>query len=159
MRFKAPRKTRDWTNGRFSSLQVQRIGAKRSKLTTVYQKFYCIFLLGTLSGSIVWHNSSVILHRIEGPTPLTNNLQKKLLIYSTFSSGPFWASISQTKFKPAIGAPMKAESPWHMVTKPNAFVSLSSPINSTMRIDRNDTNAAAKSTNKRYRSYHQYTKD
>ena len=37
---------------------------------------YCIFLLGTLSSSIVWHNSCVILHRIEGPTPLTNDLQK-----------------------------------------------------------------------------------
>ncbi len=43
-----------------------------------------------------------------------------------------------------MGAPMKADRPWHMVTRPNALVSLSSPISSTIKIDLSDTNTAEK---------------
>ena len=37
---------------------------------------------------------------------------------------------------------MKAESPWHMVTRPNDDVSFSIPNNSAIMIDRRDTNTA-----------------
>jgi len=42
-----------------------------------------------------------------------------------------------------MGAPMKAESPWHMVTRPNDEVSFSIPNNSATITDRYDTNTAA----------------
>ena len=48
---------------------------------------------------------------------------------------------------PAMGAPMKVDMPWNMVTRPNALVSRSRPISSTMSIDRRDTNTAAKQSN------------
>ena len=37
---------------------------------------------------------------------------------------------------------MKAESPWHMVTRPNDDVSFSMPNNSAIMIDRRDTKTA-----------------
>lgn len=41
-----------------------------------------------------------------------------------------------------MGAPIKAESPWHMVTRPNDDVSFSIPNSSAIMIDRKDTNTA-----------------
>uniref|UniRef100_A0A0B7B7Q3 Uncharacterized protein n=1 Tax=Arion vulgaris TaxID=1028688 RepID=A0A0B7B7Q3_9EUPU len=43
---------------------------------------------------------------------------------------------------PASGGPSNDDTPWHMITKPNAVVSFSSPISSTIIIERSDTNTA-----------------
>ena len=43
----------------------------------------------------------------------------------------------------AIGAPTKDEIPWHNVTIPNADVSCSKPIKSTILMDLSETNTAA----------------
>ena len=45
---------------------------------------------------------------------------------------------------PAMGAPMKADRPWHMVTRPNSLDKEFKPINSTIRIDLRETNTAEK---------------
>jgi hypothetical protein len=54
------------------------------------------------------------------------------------------------KEKPAIGAPMNAESPWHIVTSPNDDVNFSIPSNSAIIIDRYDTNTAERKYNNLY---------
>lgn len=50
-------------------------------------------------------------------------------------------------FSPAIGVPTKEERPWHRVTKPKADDNFSSPISSTMMIERKETKAARKPEN------------
>ncbi len=67
---------------------VRRIKAKRSKLTISEDLLY-----------ILVRDPYGLLANLEKEAPLQKNLQKILLRYSTFSSGPFWASFCQTKAK------------------------------------------------------------
>lgn len=45
-------------------------------------------------------------------------------------------------FLPATGLPTRAAMPWNSSRRPNAFVSFSSPSNSTKRMERREANAA-----------------